>query len=102
MTLALMETDSQGSAGGKPRSYRITIRGEVAQRFAEPLGQVFVESAGDESILVCEIVDQAKLQAVLSWFYVRGIEIVSVIPDDDGVDSGDPFSRQHQRGSEAK
>jgi hypothetical protein len=90
-----METGSKGSAGRKPRCYRVTVRGEVSQTFVEPLEEVFVESTGDESILSCEAVDQAKLQAVLSWLYARGVEIVSVIPDDGGADSVDPSSRQH-------
>ena len=89
-----METGSKGSAGGKARRYRITVRGEVSQTFVEPLGQVLVESTGDESVLSCEVVDQAKLQAVLSWLYQRGVEIVSVIPDNGGgnepPDSGGP------------
>jgi len=40
------------------------------------------------SVLGCEDADQAKLQAVLGWLYARGVEIVSVVPDDgpDGVD----------------
>ena len=71
-----METGSQGSAGPKSRRYRITVRGEVSQRFVESLGHVSVESAGDESILDCEIVDQARLETVLAWLYERGIEIV--------------------------
>jgi hypothetical protein len=93
-----METGSKGSAGRKSRCYRITVRGEVRQTFVEPLEEVFVESRGDESILSCEDVDQAKLQAVLSWLYARGVEIVSVIPDDGGSDSVDPSSRQHPPG----
>jgi hypothetical protein len=64
--------------------------GEVSQAFVEPLGQIHVVSTGDEStILVCEKVDQAKLQGVLSWLYERGVEIVSVTPDDGGADSVD-------------
>ena len=93
-----MDTGSQGSAHRKARRYRITVRGEVSQTFVEPLEEVFVESTGDESILSCEAVDQAKLQAVLSWLYTRGVEIVSVIPDDGGADPADPSSRQHQPG----
>jgi hypothetical protein len=94
-----METGSEGSVGRKPRCYRITVRGEVSQTFVEPLEQVFVESAGDESILSCEAVDQAKLQAVFSWLYARGVEIVSVIPDGGrGGDSVDPSSCQHPPG----
>jgi hypothetical protein len=94
-----METGSKGSAGSrKARRYRITVRGEVSQTFVEPLEQVFVESTGDESILACEVADQAKLQAVLGWLYQRGVEIVSLVPDDDGDDSVDPSSRQHLPG----
>jgi hypothetical protein len=83
-----METSPDRSAGREARRYRITVRGEITQSFVEPLEQVFVESTGDESILRCNVVDQAKLQAVLSWLYARGVEIVSVVPDDDG---GDPW-----------
>jgi hypothetical protein len=85
-----MDTGSQGSACRKARRYRVTVRGEVSQTFVEPLGQVFVESTGDESILRCEVVDQAKLQAVFSWLYARGVEIVSVILDDCGAEPENP------------
>jgi hypothetical protein len=78
------------SGGRKARRFRITVRGEVTQTFVEPLEQVFVESAGDESILGCEISDQAKLYAVLGWLFARGVEIVSVVPDDSGANSMDP------------
>jgi hypothetical protein len=87
-----VDTGSQGSARRKARRFRITVRGEVSQTFVEPLGQVFVESTGDESILSCEVVDQAKLQAVLSWLYSRGVEIVSVIPDDSGAEPVNPLT----------
>ena len=83
-----METSSQGSAGRKPGHYRITVRGEVSQKFVEPLEQVVVESTGAESVLCCEVVDQAKLQAVFSWLYERGVEIVSVVPADDADSVG--------------
>ena len=86
-----METGSKGSAGRRVRRYRITVRGEVSQTFVERLEQVFVESTGDESILCCEVADQAKLQAVLGWLYQRGVEIVSVIPD-DGPGNEPPIS----------
>ena len=80
---------SDRSAGRKTRRYRITVRGEVTQPFVEPLGQIFVESMDGESTLDCEDVDQAKLQAVLGWLYVRNIEIVSVVPDGGGAESVD-------------
>jgi hypothetical protein len=78
------------SGGRKVRRYRITVRGEVTQTFVEPLEQVFVESTGDESILCFEAADQAKLFAVLGWLFARGVEIVSVFPDDNDADSVDP------------
>ena len=78
-----IEPRSNGSIGWNVHRYRITVRAELTQTFVEPLGQVFVESAGDESILGCESVDQAKLQAILSWLYERGVEIVSVARNDD-------------------
>ena len=81
-TLTGMEMDRNRSADRKVHRYRITVRGKLTQRFVEPLGRVVVESTGDESILGCESVDQAKLQAIFSWLYARGIEIVSVARDD--------------------
>jgi hypothetical protein len=86
--MARMETGSNGSTGRKVPRYRITVRAELTQTFVEPLGEVFVESTGDQSILRCEIVDQAKLQAIINWLYERGVEIVSVNPD-DGADAVD-------------
>ena len=86
-TLVRMKTGPDRSADRKAHHYRITVRGGLTQRFVEPLDQVFVESTGDVSVLGCEDADQAKLQAVLGWLYARGVEIVSVVPDDgpDGM-----------------
>jgi hypothetical protein len=84
-----MQTDSERSAGRESRDYRITVRGEASQMFVDALEYVVVESAGHESTLYCEAVDQAKLQAVLGWLYSRRVEILSVVPADDGVASAD-------------
>jgi len=84
-----MEGCPDRPARRKAHRYRITVRGEVSQTFVEPLEQVFVESTGDKSILGCEGVDQATLQAILGWLYARGVEIVSVVPDEGGADSVD-------------
>jgi hypothetical protein len=86
-----METGSIGSTGRNAHRYRITVRARLTQTFVEPLEQVFVESTSDESILCCEAVDQAKLQAILSWLFERGVEIVSVAPHNGGPDSEDPL-----------
>jgi hypothetical protein len=86
-----MERGPDRPADRKACRYRITVRGEVSQTFVEPLEKVVIESTGAESILVCDLVDQAKLQAVLGWLYTRGVEIVSVVQDHCGADRVDPL-----------
>jgi hypothetical protein len=84
-----MDSGSAGRSGRVPVSYRILVRGEVTERFAEPLeGVVVVESAGDQSILRVEIVDQAKLQAILGWLFDHGIDLLSVHPAEEANPGG--------------
>ena len=85
LTLARMEMGASERSSRGERCYRITVRGELTQPFVDPLERVYVESCGDVSILRCEVVDQAKLQAVLSWLYAHGVEILSVTPDSETV-----------------
>ena len=86
-----METGSKGSTGRDAHGYRITVRAQLTQTFVDPLEHVFVKSTSDESVLECEAVDQAKLQAILSWLFERGLEIVSVAPHYGGRRSVDPL-----------
>jgi hypothetical protein len=78
-----------GRSGRVPVSYRIVVRGEVSERFVEPLEGVVVETDGGRSILRVEIVDQAKLHAVLGWLFDHGVDLVSLSPaaeaNPDGV-----------------
>jgi hypothetical protein len=55
-------------------------RDEVSERFAEPLEGVVVELACGQSILRIEIVDQAKLHAILGWLFDHGVDLVSLYP----------------------
>lgn len=73
-----MDSGSAERSGRVPVCYRIVVRGEVTERFAEVLEGVFVDSAGAESILRVENADQAKLLAILGWLYDHGIELVSM------------------------
>jgi hypothetical protein len=75
-----MNSGSAGRSGRVPVCYQIVVRGEVTERFAEPLEGVVVERAGGQSILRVEVVDQAKLQGILGWLYDHGIDLVSVNP----------------------
>jgi len=61
-----------------PASYRIVVRGEMTERFAEVLEDVVVESAGEASLLRVENADPARLQSVLAWLYDHGVELVSL------------------------
>jgi hypothetical protein len=81
-TIDRMQTGSNESTRLDTHRYRITVPAQLTQTFVEPLEHVVVESTGDQSILRCEFVDQAKLQTILCWLYERGVEIVSVTPDD--------------------
>lgn len=60
--------------------YRIIVRGPVPPRLLELLDQATVGESGASSVLTSEIVDQAKLQAVLGWLQAENVEIVSVEP----------------------
>jgi hypothetical protein len=62
--------------------YGIVIRGTIGQPLVGPLEGMTVEAAGEESVLVGDIVDQAQLQGVVSWLSDLGIEIVSINPLD--------------------
>jgi hypothetical protein len=70
------------------------VRGEVTERFADPLERVVVESAaGGHSILRVEIIDQANLLGVLGWLFEHGIELVSVRAADDKDPGGSGSGR---------
>ena len=62
--------------------YRIVVRGSISADLLARLDQPMVGEPDAISTLTCEIVDQTKLQAMLSWLQDEGIEIVRVEPAD--------------------
>ena len=66
--------------GGAVR-YRIVVNGEIAASFVGPLAGMAVESAGQQSTLSIDIVDQRHLRGVLGSLSDRGIEIVGFAAD---------------------
>jgi hypothetical protein len=60
--------------------YKIVIRGSISADLLERLEQPTVGQPDASSTLTCEIVDQTKLQAVLSWLQDEGVEILSLEP----------------------
>lgn len=69
-----------GKSGQEDVSYEIVVRGEVTERFLEPLKCVIVESDGDETTLRVGVVDQAKLRSILNWLSDHGVDLVSLSP----------------------
>ena len=69
-----------GRSGKDRVPYRIVIRGELGEPLVGPLEGMTIELAGEESVLVGDLLDQAQLQGVLSWLTKLGVEIVSVNP----------------------
>jgi hypothetical protein len=90
----VVAANSQSPKSTDAHSFRITVRGALTQAFLEPVGPVSVETTGDETVLRCVNADQARLQAVLGWLYVRSIEIVNVASEDDGGSSTEGRSTQ--------
>ena len=80
-----MDSGPVERAGRAPVPYRIVVRGQLTERFTEPLEGVVIESAGARSVLRVEVMDQAKLQGILGWLYEHGVDLVSLGPVVDAV-----------------
>ena len=78
MKCGRMDIGPVARSGQIPVPYRIVVQGEVTQRFTEPLEGVVVVSSGAQSVLAVDVIDQAKLQAILGWLFDHGIDLVSV------------------------
>ena len=81
----VMDSGPVERSGRAPVPYRIVVRGQLTERFTDPLEGVVIESAGIQSVLRVDVVDQAKLQGILGWLYEHGIDLVSVGPADDAI-----------------
>jgi hypothetical protein len=74
------------------RRVRITVRGRLSDRLATFFeGMALVQRAGG-SELVGEIADQAQLHGLLSRIRDLGLELDSVVTDEDGRAVGQPES----------
>jgi hypothetical protein len=85
-TVASMSRRYAARTGRVAISYRIVFRGTIPQPLVGPLEGMSVEAAGEESVLVADIVDQAQLQGVIGWLSDLGIEIVSINPQGGPAD----------------
>ena len=62
------------------KTYRITVRGRLTERFASAFEGMALESGRSESALVGEIADQAHLFGLLDRVRNFGLELVRVEP----------------------
>ena len=77
-----MDSGPVERSGRTPVPYRIVVRGQLTERFTDPLEGAVIESAGTRSVLRVEVVDQAMLQGILGWLFEHGIDLVSVCAAD--------------------
>ena len=62
------------------RTYRITVRGRLTERFASAFDGMALEPGPSESALVGEIADQAQLFGLLDRVRNFGLELLRVEP----------------------
>lgn len=61
-----------------PRTYRITVKGHLSERFASVFDGFTVELGPDEATLVGVVVDQSHLHGILGQLRDLGIELLRV------------------------
>lgn len=61
-----------------PRTYRITVRGHLSERFVSTFDGFAVELGPGEATLVGVIVDQSHLHGVLGQLRDLGIELLRI------------------------
>jgi hypothetical protein len=77
---ATMPEPHEGRGSRGTVRYRIEVRGPVSPSLLDLLEETTVGESGSTSVLICDIVDQSRLQAVLAWLTREHVEIVSVEP----------------------
>lgn len=66
-----------------PAVYRITVRGRLSGRFATAFDGMELEPGEGTTVLVGSIADQAQLYGVLDRLRDFGVELISLMRDDD-------------------
>jgi hypothetical protein len=60
------------------RSYRVTVRGNMSDRFASAFDGVTVERGKSTTVLVCRLRDQAELYGLLNRLRDFGLDLVEL------------------------
>jgi hypothetical protein len=58
------------------RTYRITVRGRLSERFASQFEDMAIEPGRRETALIGKLVDQAQLYGLLDRLHDLGLELV--------------------------
>jgi hypothetical protein len=62
----------------EPKSYRITVRGRLTDRFASAFEGMTLRPGPGETVLIGEIADQAQLRGIVDCLWDFGLELLSV------------------------
>jgi hypothetical protein len=62
----------------KGATYRLVVRGELAERFGVLFGRMRLEWVGDTTVLSGPVVDQAELHGYIERIEELGLELLSV------------------------
>jgi len=76
-----------------PSRYRIVLRGRLSERFESAFEGMALEAGPNQTVLVCEIRDQAHLYGLLDRLRDFGIDLVAVEPADTadtGIEHSSP------------
>jgi hypothetical protein len=71
----------------KSRRYRIVVRGQLSERFADAFGGMVVQPGARVTTFEGKLADQSMLHGLLGHIGSLGLELVSVVElrdDDDG------------------
>jgi hypothetical protein len=62
----------------QPRRYRITVRGQLSERFASAFDGMRLEPGIGETVLVGDAIDQSQLYGLLERLRDLGLELLGV------------------------
>jgi hypothetical protein len=60
--------------------YRIVVRGELSERYAEAFEGMKMEARGGQTTITGQIVDQSHLYGILNRIQALGLALLSVEP----------------------
>lgn len=72
---------------GAGKAYRIVVRSELSERYAEAFEGMKMETKGGLTIITGEVIDQPHLYGILDRISGLGLELVSVESLSEGAEN---------------